>query len=239
MAYSTQQVQPWHWILTVREDQMALFRILRRFVAWFVVIYLGTLAFVAGFALLQPYWEPTDIKADLIIVLGGGMSPRGTLHTSSTVRVDKGTALFKAGVAPRIHFTGGLASPNAPSAGQQMAARAIADGIPETATSSEGQSYSTLQNALFSKPDWQGAKHIVLVTEGFHLPRSWATFKAFGAQKITLVHARRFRWDRIKAGFKMIVRDALAIWFNAARLGVWQLAELTNMPTEERDALLY
>ncbi len=218
---------------------MPLFRFIRRLIAWIVVIYLTTLVFVAGYATLQPFWEPTDIKADLIIVLGGGMSPKGTLHTSSTVRVDRGTKLFLAGVAPRIHFTGGLASPNAPSAGHQMAARSIADGVPEIATSFEGKSYSTLQNALFSKPDWQGAKHIVLVTEGFHLPRSWATFKAFGAQKITLVHARRFRGERIKAGIRLTVREALAIWFNAARLIVWQVAEFTSMPQEERDALLY
>ena len=120
-----------------------------------------------------------------------------------------------------------------------MAARSIADGVPETATSFEGKSYSTLQNALFSKSNWQGAKHIVLVTEGFHLPRSWATFKAFGAQKITLVHARRFRGERIKAGIRLTVRETLAIWFNAARLIVWQAAEFTDMPQEYRDALLY
>lgn len=239
MAYSAQQVQPWRWILTNSEDPVPLFRSLRRLIAWCVVIYLGTLGFVAGFATLQPYWEPTDIKADLIIVLGGGMSPKGTLHTSSTVRVDKGVALFKAGAAPRMHFTGGLASPNAPSAGHQMAARAIEQGVSASATSFEGQSYSTLQNALFSKPDWKGVDHIVLVTEGFHLPRSWATFKAFGAQKITLVHARRFRGERVRAGIRMTVREALAVWFNAARFLVWQGAGLTDMPTQERDALLY
>ncbi len=239
MAYSAQQVQPWRWILNKSGDPVPLFRSIRRLIAWCVVIYLCTLVFVAGFATLQPLWEPTDIKADLIVVLGGGMSPKGTLHTSSTVRVDKGVSLFKTGAAPRIHFTGGLASPNAPSAGAQMAARAIEAGVPETATSFEGKSYSTLQNALFSKPDWQGAQHIILVTEGFHLPRSWATFKAFGAQKITLAHARKFRGERIRAGIRMTFREALAVWFNAARLLVWQGAAFTDMAQDERDALLY
>lgn len=218
---------------------MPLFRSIRRLIAWCVVIYLGTLGFVAGYATLRPLWEPTDIKADLIIVLGGGMSPKGSLHTSSTVRVDKGIALFNAGAAPRIHFTGGLASPNAPSAGKQMAARAIAAGVPEGATSFEGQSYSTLQNALFSKPVWQDADKIVLVTEGFHLPRSWATFKAFGAQDITLASARRFRGERVRAGFRMTFREALAVWFNAARFLVWQGAAWSDMSQEDRDALLY
>jgi len=101
------------------------------------------------------------------VVLGGGMSPRGSLHTSSTVRVDQGVVRYKSGSAPRMHFTGGLASPNAPSAGQQMALRAVEQGVPERATSFEGKSYSTLQNALFSKPQWRGADHIILVTEGF------------------------------------------------------------------------
>lgn len=218
---------------------MALFRILRRLIAWIVVIYVGTLVFVAGFATLQPYWQPSEIKADLIIVLGGGMSPRGTLHKSSTVRVDKGVELFKTGAAPRIHFTGGLASPNAPSAGHQMAARAMEAGIPEAAITYEGGSYSTLQNALFSKPDWRGADHIVLVTEGFHLPRSWATFKAFGADKITLVNARRFRGKRIRSGIRMTLREALAVWFNATRFLVWQAAAYTDMPPQERNDILY
>lgn len=218
---------------------MALFRILRRLIAWIIVIYGATLIFVTGFAVLQPYWQPSEIKADLIIVLGGGMSPRGALQKSSTVRVDKGVELFKTGAAPRIHFTGGLASPNAPSAGHQMAARAMDFGLPETAITYEGGSYSTLQNALFSKQDWQNADHIVLVTEGFHLPRSWATFKAFGADRITLVNARRFRGKRIKSGIRMTLREALAIWFNATRFLVWQAAAYTDMPTEDRNNLLY
>ncbi len=218
---------------------MPLFRVLRTFLSWMVMIYLVTVMGVAGYATLQPFWEPTDIKADLIVVLGGGMSPRGSLHTSSTVRVDKGTALFKTGVAPRIHFTGGLASPNAPSAGQVMAERAIKRGVPQSATSFEGKSYSTLQNALFSKPDWQDADHIVLVTEGFHLPRSWATFKAFGGKDITLVHARRFRGNRVMAGVKMTLREALAVWFNAGRFLVWKAAAYTDIPQDDRDALLY
>ena len=239
MAYSAQQVQPWDWILHNSEDAVPLFRILRRLIAWCVVIYVLTLGFVTGYATLQPLWEPTEIKADLIIVLGGGMSPKGSLHTSSTVRVDKGVALFKTGAAPRIHFTGGLASPNAPSAGEQMQARAIAAGVPTHASSFEGASYSTLQNALFSKSDWRGANHIILVTEGFHLPRSWATFKAFGAKKVTLVSARRFRGERIRAGVRMTLREALAIWFNAARFLVWQGAAITDMSQSERNDLLY
>lgn len=140
---------------------MPLFRVLRTFLSWMVMIYLVTVMGVAGYATLQPFWEPTDIKADLIVVLGGGMSPRGSLHTSSTVRVDKGTALFKAGVAPRIHFTGGLASPNAPSAGQVMAERAIKRGVPQSATSFEGKSYSTLQKR-FVFPNLIGKTQITL-----------------------------------------------------------------------------
>lgn len=218
---------------------MPLFRFIRKLFALSMLTFLLTLAFVTGFAILQPLWERTDIKADLIVVLGGGMSPKGTLHTSSTVRVDKGVELYKTGAAPRIHFTGGLASPNAPSAGTQMAARAIQSGVPQSATSTEGKSYSTLQNALFSKPIWQSADHIVLVTEGFHLPRSWATFKAYGAKEITLVHARRFRGDRIRAGVRMTIREALAIWFNTARFFVWKAAAFTDMSQADRDALLY
>nr|WP_325250905.1 YdcF family protein [Amylibacter sp.] len=218
---------------------MALLRFIRRLAAGFACLFLLTVVFVVGFATLQPQWEAVDPKADLIVVLGGGISGDGTLHRSTSVRVDRGVALFLGGAADRILFTGGSAISGAPSNGAQMAARAKAQGVPAAAILTEEHAQSTLQNALFSKADWQSADHIILVSEGFHLPRSWASFKAMGARKITLVHARKFRGNDIGGGIRMVLRESLAYWFNAARFLLWQASSLTGLPQTQRDALLY
>ncbi|WP_069299259.1 YdcF family protein [Neptunicoccus sediminis] len=218
---------------------MALLAIFRRVLAVLLSIYLLTVVFVTGFATLQPLWEPAMPEADMIVVLGGGMSAEGRLHRSTTVRVDRGVALYQAGAAPQILFTGGALVAGAPAAGRQMAQRAREQGVPQAAILTETRSHSTLQNALFSRADWQAAAHIILVTEGFHLPRSWASFKAFGAKQITLVHARRFRGDSVIGGVKMVLRESLAYWFNGARYLIWQAAGLSGLARADRDALLY
>jgi uncharacterized SAM-binding protein YcdF (DUF218 family) len=217
---------------------LTIFRRIRQIAAVGGMVYLATIVFVAAFAILQPFFESDHPTGTVIIVLGGGMSPNGTLHRSTTVRVARGVALFLSGAAPRIHFTGGAAHANGPTAGEQMAAFAQELGLPETAITIETQSHSTLQNALFSRPDWQTASQIILVTEGFHLPRSWASFKLLGADHITLIHARRFRGRNLLSGASMVAREALAIWFNGARYLLWQSAGLVSISKTDRDAFL-
>ncbi|MEM7439323.1 MAG: YdcF family protein [Pseudomonadota bacterium] len=188
-------------------------------------IWVATITGVVGFTMLWPVLEPTPSKADLIVILGGGMDPDGRLHVSSKTRVDRAIDLWREGAAPRLHFTGGRTA--VVSAGQSMAARAIAAGVPENVITTENLSQSTLQNALFSKPYTKDARRIILVTQTFHLPRAWASMKVFGAQKVTLVHAPG--GHRSVLGWtRMILRETLAIWFNAVRLVVWWVAGAEN-----------
>ncbi len=222
---------------------MNLLRKIRTLLTLAVMAYLLTLGFVMGFAALQPVFEPEQFEnADVIVVLGAGMDPDGTLHRSSVLRVEKGVALFKSGAAERMHFTGGLAGPRSNSAGAQMGFLAISLGVPEHVTSAEGQSYSTLQNALFSEPYLRNANRIILVTEGFHLPRSWASLKYFGDFDIALARSVAFRKTSPNAKWPwltMCLREALAIWFNAGRLAVWEAAGWLNYDTNTRNDLLY
>lgn len=219
---------------------MFVLKKLRFLIALGIVVYALTFAFVVAFTYLQDLLEPEEIaSADMIIVLGAGMDADGTLHNSSKMRVQQGVALFKRGVAPRIHFTGGMGKPAGPGAGAQMAALAQSLGVPATATSSENRSQSTLQNALFSKPAFKDAKRIVLVSEGFHLARSYASFKVFGAKDIALSNSEPFRGGTQSKpywGLTMTVREAFAIWFNAGRLVIWWIAGV--IPLDGRDELL-
>lgn len=202
---------------------------------------------IAGFAVLQAAFEPENfVPADVILVLGAGMDADGTLHNSTIQRVEKASVLFHAGAAPRMHFTGGRAVENGPSAGQMMAKLAHSMRVPTSVTSTEGDSQSTLQNALFSQSALKGAKRIILVTEGFHLPRSWASFHWAAWQKgqrfdIALAHSTVFRQQSPNSRFpaiSMVVREGLAWGFNLIRVGGWHGAGWFGTPESERNAWL-
>ena len=174
---------------------------------------------ITGFTVLH---QSSNAKADVIVVLGAGMSADGTLHRETVARVTTGVDLFQRGQAPAIHFTGGRAVPDGPSAGAQMARLAISQGIPAGVISVEERSLSTLQNALFSRPMLADAQSVILVTEAFHLPRAAASFRWMGYDRITTAHAGRFRRNADGAiSITMIGREALAIWFNLGRAILW------------------
>jgi uncharacterized SAM-binding protein YcdF (DUF218 family) len=210
------------------------------------LLYAGVCLVIAGFALLQAAFEPVNFaRADVIVVPGAGMDADGTLHRSSIGRVEKAVALFQDGTAARLHFSGGGAVPDGPSAGAQMAALAQASGVPATAISIEGRSQSTLQNALFSQDALTGATRIIIVTEGFHLARSWLSFRWAGwtagqRPQIALAHSTIFRKARPgrSGAVMMVLREGAAWPFNVARAAVWHAAQWTGTSRERRDSWL-
>lgn len=219
--------------------------IIRRVSLWITTVFALTLAFVLGFAAFAPTGTAAE-KTDVIVVLGAGLSKDGTLHHASQQRVDRGVSLWQRGLAQRLHFTGGVARADGRSAGEIMAARAIAQGIPEDAISFEGRSQSTLQNAVFSQPMLESANSIRLVTEGFHLARSWVSFRWTSTRKdgppaILLSHSERFRSatpDSPYGSVKMVLREVVAIWFNLARAVIHDVAGWLGVPDDTRAAWL-
>ncbi|MEM6620224.1 MAG: YdcF family protein [Pseudomonadota bacterium] len=171
----------------------------------------------------------------MIVVLGGGMDPDGRLHRSSTTRVDAGVALWRAGVADRLHFSGGAR--DLVSAGERMAARARAAGVPVNAITTERQSQSTLQNALFSRPTLRDAS-IILVTEKFHLPRAWASFQAMGLRPVAWAAAPPAR-ATLASRTRVTLRESLAVWFNLGRWGLWRAAGALGVKNATRDSWLH
>lgn len=183
-------------------------------------------------------------RADVIVCLGGGMSADGTLHPVTLKRVETCVALYDANRAPHIHFTGGRHSGgNGPAAGARMAARAAEIGVPAQAITHEDRSLSTLQNALFSKPFYASDARLILVTEAFHLPRSWASFRWVSAQTGSRHSISLFMSERVRSASrhsdltraKMLLRETAALWFNAARALVWTIARDLNVAKETRD----
>ena len=216
-----------------------MIRLARRLFLGGMGVYLLSVTLIVAFAAL---WPDDLAESDMIVVLGAGMDADGTLHQSSILRVKRGVELWKAGVAPRLHFTGGEGRPGGPSAGGQMAALAIEQGVPAEAISFEGKSQSTLQNALFSQPMLAGAKSLTLVTEGFHLPRAWASFRWAGDHDLHLVASERFRSVSATARFPaaaMVLREGAAFWFNLGRAASWEVGGVLGVGDARRDGWLH
>ena len=162
---------------------------------------------------------------DAVVCLGGGMSADGTLDASVLKRIERCVQLFEADRAPIVVFSGGSAIPGGPDAGTQMSQYATTLGLPETAAVVESRAQSTLQNALFSLSLIPDASRVILVTEAFHLPRSWASFKWAAWEKdhkdlvVFLAMSENVRRDPTsgRIGWRILARESLAIWFNAFR----------------------
>lgn len=199
---------------------------------------LGVMAYFAltGVMLIWTFaWpepEMDDFRAaDAIVCLGGGMSANGTLANPVLTRIERCVQLFEAGRAPMVVFTGGTAVVDGPNAGTQMALYAESLGVPEDAIVIEGHAQSTLQNALFSLKLTPHAQDVILVTEAFHLPRSWASFKwaawetGHGSLGVALAMSEKVRHDTAgKVGWNILVRESMAIWFNALRATFYSVA---------------
>jgi uncharacterized SAM-binding protein YcdF (DUF218 family) len=208
-----------------------------RFAGW--LFRWGTAAFVVMTLSMLAWtflWPEPDVRAlqpaDAIVCMGGSMSADGTLAASTLTRVERCVQLFEAGLAPVIIFSGGIARPTGPSAGAQMGRFAMTLGVPQDGVIAEGLAQSTLQNALFSLPLIPNAERIIIVTEAFHLPRSWASFRwaqwelGHPAKSFTLVMSEDVRRNPLTGDVRwnMLVRESLAIWFNAVRAAAYSVA---------------
>ncbi|MEL6571022.1 MAG: YdcF family protein [Pseudomonadota bacterium] len=197
-------------------------RFLKRISTFGIGVYVMTLAAITAYSTLYTNSTPPP-RADAIVCLGAGVDENGVLDPAADARARTCAKLYADGVAPRVHFTGGNDAPNAPSGGQAMAHVAHVEGVPEAVTTVEHESRSTLQNALFSKPQIDDVANIIIVTDAFHLPRSAATFAAMGDWDQTLWASDHLRpnpfWGE---DWTVLHRETLAIWFNLLRYSAWR-----------------
>lgn len=210
-----------------------------RFLLDIALILALTAVAVVGSAIWFAMRTPAETAA-VIIVLGGDMTRDNTMGSQTRNRVEAGVALYKAGAAPRIHFTGGRPGEGQPGPGDQMRALAISLGVPEGAATAENQSLSTLQNALLSRPVLGSAADgpVILVTDGFHMARSWASFRWDGYGPIRLAAASAFGDQSLPEQVVWVGREALAWWFNAGRVAAYQVMTLVKGPDPARIELL-
>ncbi len=201
------------------------------------------LALTAAAVVASAVWfarHPPTQGAGVLIVLGGAMTRDNTLAPQTARRVEAAVALYEAGAAPRIHFTGGSPRLGEPGAGEQMRELAIALGVPAAATSAESWSHSTLQNALFSRrvlgPLAEGP--VMLVSDGFHLARAWASFRWAGYRPVRLAATSAFGDEPPGEQVHWVVRETFAWWYNLARVTAFELLDRVRGPDPDRIRML-
>ncbi|MGA2787761.1 MAG: YdcF family protein [Verrucomicrobiota bacterium] len=134
-----------------------------------VLLVLWLLLAVAALVFPQPFLcvDSGPVKADVIVVLGGG----------SHERPERAAELFKEQVAPRILISGlGDYEINR--------RRLLAAGVPATTIELETQSRTTRENAQFTVKllREQKLKRVILVTSWYHSRRALACFRHYAPE---------------------------------------------------------
>ena len=148
--------------------------------------------------LVRPLTLPdTTGQADVIVVLGAGVTQLCTPNAYGMHRMLLAARLFDQKRAPLMLLTGGRAAGSACSTAESMRDLAVRLGVPLDRIRLEQTSNSTWQNALRSSAVLAviGARRILLITDKAHLSRADASFRKFGfeieraAVPIALGHA--------------------------------------------------
>lgn len=214
-------------------------RHLRRLAGTLVLLWFLSWGGILATSLLWKQDADLPAPADAIICLGGGMSYNGWAHPgpASARRARTCAELVQAGVAPVSVFTG---TGNAVlSAGEAMANLARDAGLPDEAILVERRARSTLQNAVLSYdmlPD--DIRRVVIVSDPFHLPRSWVIFSLLGEADVDVYAARMaYSYDdgpQARSYLQWTLRESIAVWANVGRIGVHLAGGLLGIDAQTR-----
>lgn len=149
----------------------------------------------------------------IALVLGAAVWPGGVPSPTLRRRAEHGAALFNTGKVAGVIACGGLGR-NPPSEADIIVALCRAAGVPEANLWREDRSTSTIENMRFVLPILQeiGTRHVVIVTDRYHVPRALLTARRFGLDAIadpappgdTPYHKR----------LRQLVREGLALaWY--------------------------
>lgn len=137
----------------------------------------------------HPPQDPSALpKSDVIVVLGGGIAPKGTLRPVTEPsqvtkeRVLCGADLFLRGLAPTLIMSGGDASVvgSGPLEAEAMKQFAVRLGVPDHAIVIETRSRTTYENAVEVRRLIQPSSSVLLVTSAYHMARAQYHFSQQG-----------------------------------------------------------
>ena len=161
---------------------------------------------------------------DVIIVLGAAVWPGGKPSPALRRRMQHAVRLFQAGQGRCLLVTGGLGQ-HAPAEAQVMQQLALEAGVPQHCILREEQATSTFESAIYcgrlcTQQRW---KRALLVTDRYHLPRAWLSFRSVGIQ----VHGSGTRstlrpWRKASYAWG---REVPALLWYMVRIMAWKLRQ--------------
>ncbi|WP_323769191.1 YdcF family protein [Antarctobacter sp.] len=193
------------------------------------------LLLTTGSTLLTRDCSEVDTIYDIAVVLGGGTEHLKRVQAEESGRIHAGITLYDRAKVSRLHLTGGPPD-KATSNALLLAKIARAEGIPDTDLKLETGSLSTLQNALFSRPDLPVDARLILVTEAYHGWRARASFAWSGRPADVCASRDPGRTPFQQA--KVLARETAAWGVNIPRAALWSLAQLVGLGDRMPTALL-
>jgi uncharacterized SAM-binding protein YcdF (DUF218 family) len=223
--------------------------VILRLVKWALRLGVAVLALTVGAVLyfsdanLRLYGQGRALETpvDAILVLGGGIDGDWVLGYSSRRRVEVAVALLKARRARNLIFLGGpdWMHPDF-TAAQLMRQHAIGLGAPPDVLFTEDHSISTFENLRFgfALAEQEGYEDLAILTDAFHLERARVLSGYFGHPDVALAAVRGLEYDGIANRFWSIVREAMAWWFNLAKVAGWEVLASVGMDVDARQGLI-
>jgi vancomycin permeability regulator SanA len=135
----------------------------------------------------------TARPADCLLVLGNTVNADGSLSDRLRARLDKGLALYQAGLAPKIVVSGGLGA-EGHYEGLAMGRYLVAAGVPRAAIIVDNAGRSTrasAENFAGIAAQWH-FRSVVVVSQFFHLTRSKYLLLHAGSFAVYTAHADYF-----------------------------------------------
>ncbi len=130
------------------------------------LMVLAVVVYVAAVSLFLPVKDEPK-NADAIVAISGGDTNARTL---------KAVELYKAGLAPKLIFSGAAEDPNSPSNAFIMRRTALRNDIPESAIEIDEAAKDTKGNANGIRKLIGESKTIILVTSEYHQRRAAKVF---------------------------------------------------------------
>lgn len=120
---------------------------------------------------------------DAVVVLGAAMAAPNVPGPALVRRLEHGVRVFFSHNARHLLVTGGVVGPP-PAEAEAMRSLARARGVPDDCILVEDRARNTFENALYSGRILRqhGLTRVVVVTDGFHLPRALYVFRRLGLQ---------------------------------------------------------
>ncbi len=183
---------------------------LKKVLLWGSLLWLGVLLLLVTAIIAVGSVDRAE-SADVMIVLGAGLSRDGRPGWALQRRAAHAADLWQRGYAPSVICTGGQAPGYPRSEAEACREVLMRYGVPSDVIVLETQSRSTEENALYSRTimeerGWQSA---IVVSDGYHVLRASYLFQRAGIAAVTSP-VEHYRIRMVNQLVSATVREVLA-----------------------------